>query len=284
MTRLLGDATLLAAHRCMLPPPRRPRIDPIDVALVVGRAKLEEAVSVEAVWEGLTRAERAAVLGDDGALTRLVELRAGWVAGRAGDRSVVLYRGHGEDYCGGGRESWRNALRFSALRASECRGVGGDRCCKTVFQRIRGELVADRGLGQEGYRCHEGRNVVQVQVVAGIHHQAELTRALRGFADRGQQRRVVAGAERLGVAAGVDFYPVGAGVARSVGNFGSGSMNRITRQPSALAATIAGRANCICAASSFQPSSEVKASGASGTRVHCSGRVSRRIAAKRSSG
>ena len=76
VTRLLDDPTLLAAHRCMLPPPRRPRIDPLDVALLVGRAKLDEAASVEAAWGGLTRSERAAVLGDDGALARLIELRA----------------------------------------------------------------------------------------------------------------------------------------------------------------------------------------------------------------
>jgi membrane glycosyltransferase len=81
VTRLLDDPTLLAAHRCMLPLPRRPGIDPLDVALLVGRAKLDEAVAVEAAWGGLTRAERAAVLADDGALTRLTELRA-----RAGAR------------------------------------------------------------------------------------------------------------------------------------------------------------------------------------------------------
>ncbi len=77
VTRLLDDATLLAAHRCMLPPPRRPRIDPLDLALLVGRAKLDEAVSVEAAWAGLTRAERAAVLADDAALARLGALRRG---------------------------------------------------------------------------------------------------------------------------------------------------------------------------------------------------------------
>jgi len=77
VVRLLDDATLLAAHRCMLPPPRRPRIDPLDLALLVGRAKLDEAVSVEEAWAGLTRAERAAVLADEAALARLEELRRG---------------------------------------------------------------------------------------------------------------------------------------------------------------------------------------------------------------
>jgi len=73
---LLDDAALLAAHRRMLPPPRRPDIDPIDVALLVGRAKLDEAVSLPTAWAGLLRAERTAVLSDDGGLTRLAELRS----------------------------------------------------------------------------------------------------------------------------------------------------------------------------------------------------------------
>jgi membrane glycosyltransferase len=77
VTRLLDDPALLAAHRCMLPPPRRPRLDPLDVALLVGRAKLDEAMSVEAAWLALTRPERAAVLADEGALERLRELPRG---------------------------------------------------------------------------------------------------------------------------------------------------------------------------------------------------------------
>jgi membrane glycosyltransferase len=74
VARMLGDAGLLAAHRRMLPPPRRPRIDPVDVALLVGRAKLDEALSVDQAWAGLTRAERTAVLSDEAALARLGEL------------------------------------------------------------------------------------------------------------------------------------------------------------------------------------------------------------------
>jgi membrane glycosyltransferase len=76
VTRLLDDAALLAAHRRMLPPPRRAGIDPMDVALLIGRAKLDEAASLEAAWAGLTRAERAAVLADKAALERLAELHA----------------------------------------------------------------------------------------------------------------------------------------------------------------------------------------------------------------
>ena len=76
VARMLEDATLLAAHRRMLPPPRRPGIDPIDVALLVGRAKLDEAVSLQAAWAGLMRAERTAVLSDDAALTRLADLQS----------------------------------------------------------------------------------------------------------------------------------------------------------------------------------------------------------------
>jgi membrane glycosyltransferase len=74
VARMLDDAGLLAAHRRMLPPPRRPRIDPVDVALLVGRTKLDEALSVDQAWAGLTRAERTAVLSDEAALARLGEL------------------------------------------------------------------------------------------------------------------------------------------------------------------------------------------------------------------
>jgi hypothetical protein len=48
----------------------------MDVALLIGRAKLDEAASLEAAWAGLTRAERAAVLADKAALERLAELHA----------------------------------------------------------------------------------------------------------------------------------------------------------------------------------------------------------------
>ncbi len=46
ITRLLSDRALLQAHLAMLPPPRRPRIDPIDPVLLQGRAKLEEAATL----------------------------------------------------------------------------------------------------------------------------------------------------------------------------------------------------------------------------------------------
>lgn len=73
--RLLDDPNLLAAHVAMLPPPRRPRIDPIDATLLVARTKLNEAKSLKEVWGGLTRAERLAVLTDEPALERLIALR-----------------------------------------------------------------------------------------------------------------------------------------------------------------------------------------------------------------
>jgi membrane glycosyltransferase len=83
VTHMLNDATLLAAHRRMLPPPRRPGIDPINVPLLVGRAKLDEAVSVEAAWDCLTRAERTAVLSDEAALARLADLRSAYPGARS---------------------------------------------------------------------------------------------------------------------------------------------------------------------------------------------------------
>ncbi|MBN8872029.1 MAG: glucans biosynthesis glucosyltransferase MdoH [Rhodospirillales bacterium] len=72
--RLLRDPALLAAHRAMLPPPRRPRIDPIEVPPLLARAKLAEAETLEEGWASLTPAERAAALADADALERLVAL------------------------------------------------------------------------------------------------------------------------------------------------------------------------------------------------------------------
>ena len=66
--RLLRDPALLAAHRVMLPAPRRPGVDPLDVPLLTGRAKLEEARSLASGWASMTRDERAACLAEAGAL------------------------------------------------------------------------------------------------------------------------------------------------------------------------------------------------------------------------
>ncbi|MBW4093401.1 MAG: glucans biosynthesis glucosyltransferase MdoH, partial [Proteobacteria bacterium] len=59
---LFGDPRLLEAHRCMLPPGRRPGRDPIDVVQVMARAKLAEAGTLDQALAGLTPAERAAAL------------------------------------------------------------------------------------------------------------------------------------------------------------------------------------------------------------------------------
>ncbi len=74
---LLRDPTLLAAHKAMLPPPRRPRIDPLDAAVALGRAKLDEAETLEDALTALSPPEMAAVLGDAASLSRLSALASG---------------------------------------------------------------------------------------------------------------------------------------------------------------------------------------------------------------
>ena len=74
VSALLHDPALLAAHRQMLPPPRRPRIDPLNLALLTGTAHLAEADCLDTVWPTLTAAEKAAVLSDGPALDRLLAL------------------------------------------------------------------------------------------------------------------------------------------------------------------------------------------------------------------
>jgi membrane glycosyltransferase len=72
--RLLDDLALLQAHREMLPPPRRPGIDPLDVTLLVATAKLGEAASLDAAWTAMSRDERRACLLDATALDVAMEL------------------------------------------------------------------------------------------------------------------------------------------------------------------------------------------------------------------
>jgi membrane glycosyltransferase len=74
VTQLLRDPMLLAAHNAMLPPPRRPRSEPLEAAVALGRAKLEEAETLEEALAALSPQEMAAVLGDPAALSRLSAL------------------------------------------------------------------------------------------------------------------------------------------------------------------------------------------------------------------
>ena len=72
--RLLADARLLGVHRAMLPPQRRPRIDPIDVMLLTARTKVEEADTLDCALEALSRPELAVALADEVSLARLITL------------------------------------------------------------------------------------------------------------------------------------------------------------------------------------------------------------------
>jgi membrane glycosyltransferase len=69
---LLREPRLLAAHAAMLPPPRRPRIDPLDATLLLARTKIEEAETLEAALQALNTTELAVALGDAVALDSLI--------------------------------------------------------------------------------------------------------------------------------------------------------------------------------------------------------------------
>ena len=73
ISRLLRDQELLTAHRAMLQPRARRRGE-VDVALVVGLAKLDDIDSLDEALHSLTQRELAAVLGDRCGLDRLVEI------------------------------------------------------------------------------------------------------------------------------------------------------------------------------------------------------------------
>jgi len=72
---LLRDPVLLAEHRGMLPAGRRRGIDPLNVALLTGAAKLDEAVCLDTVWPTLSAAEKTAVLSDQTTLNRLCAMQ-----------------------------------------------------------------------------------------------------------------------------------------------------------------------------------------------------------------
>ncbi len=74
VTALFADPALLAVHRQMLPPPRRPGVDPLNVPLLTGYARLSEATSLRTVWPTLSAAEKTAVLSDEPALAMLERL------------------------------------------------------------------------------------------------------------------------------------------------------------------------------------------------------------------
>lgn len=77
VSRLASNPALLAAHRAMLPSPRRPGHDPIDVPLLVGLAKITEAETLRAALDPLSRQEKAAILGSAEGLDRLMALAQG---------------------------------------------------------------------------------------------------------------------------------------------------------------------------------------------------------------
>ena len=88
---LLRDPVLLASHQRVLPPGRRPGIDPLNVPLLTGLAKLNEADCLNTVWATLDPAEKVAVLSDETALRRMRALDQSAV-GAAAPRPTPIAR------------------------------------------------------------------------------------------------------------------------------------------------------------------------------------------------
>ena len=77
LERLFADPVLLAAHRAMLPQAGPRKRGEVEVALVVGLAKLEDCGSLEEAAAMLSRAEVMAILSDARGLDRLGALERG---------------------------------------------------------------------------------------------------------------------------------------------------------------------------------------------------------------
>jgi membrane glycosyltransferase len=78
--KLAQDPDLLAAHRDMLPQPRHPWVEPLEIPLLTGRATLDEAPSLTMAWERMTKEEQAACLADGPALNVIVKRAQNGVA------------------------------------------------------------------------------------------------------------------------------------------------------------------------------------------------------------
>jgi membrane glycosyltransferase len=74
LERLMADPALLAAHRAMLPQAASRKVGDVDVARVVGLAKLEDCTNLREAAAVLTRPETIAILSDARALDRLAAL------------------------------------------------------------------------------------------------------------------------------------------------------------------------------------------------------------------
>ena len=74
LTRLVEDPALLEAHVRMLPPPRRPGVDPLDADLLVGMARIEESGSRAQAIAALSAREQRSVMGNERALRILAAL------------------------------------------------------------------------------------------------------------------------------------------------------------------------------------------------------------------
>ncbi|MGX9964084.1 glucans biosynthesis glucosyltransferase MdoH [Roseomonas sp. F4] len=88
--RLSTDPALHQAHARMLPAPRRPRLDPLDANLLLGRAKVAEAETLEEALAALNRAEKAALLADAEGLAWLLDLARGQRADAPRPMAAVL--------------------------------------------------------------------------------------------------------------------------------------------------------------------------------------------------
>jgi membrane glycosyltransferase len=84
ITLLIGNENLIAAHRAMLPATSRRRGE-FDADLLVGRAKIDDAESLEEVIATLSPKETFAVLGERDSVDRLKAMPRQHVAKAAGD-------------------------------------------------------------------------------------------------------------------------------------------------------------------------------------------------------
>lgn len=155
--------------------------------------------------------------------------------------------------------------------ASQCSLVRDHGALKAHFERVGGQFVADGCLRERWDRTDQRRHVLEIEIVTYIDDQAAITGRLCRRRARTELGIGGTSPRRSCVAPGVDLDPICARVRTRSTTSVSGSTNTITLLPIDFSTDTESLTIGLSLSSSLQPSSDVKAVGASGTIVHCSG-------------
>src|SRR5690606_29939233 len=108
----------------------------------------------------------------------------------------------------------RDPVGLSTRRVGEDRKIASHRRCKPAVQRLAEQRVADRYLGDVGYRTQQGAEIALIQVVARVDCQAGFSCPLRACHERVEFAPEVAALVRGRIGTGIQLDAVRADVGR----------------------------------------------------------------------